>query len=211
MKTSILAALVLAVCAATASGQGIEPKIKPGDTVMVSAESTKLKVEDQVLGELQRDAQIAVTHVQDQWLGGNTTIDGKPRWGWVRKNDVGLAAVLENATQQPWSYRARFSGDDRWTDVLTLPPGRRHAYRAENRLVIRFQNAGRPTTTVIHPGERFRYQQGELINGRSIGAGQWKLRRIAVLAVADETYRTQFAGWKDRIAEIIARQGHRGL
>ncbi len=204
MKASILAALVLAVGATTASGQGIAPTIKPGDTVMVSVEGTKLKVENKVLGELKKNAPIAVTHVQDLWLGGNATIDGKSCWGWVSRNDVALAVILENATRQPWSYQARFSGADRWSAVLTLPPLQQHAYLAETRLVIRFQNRGREITTVINPGERFRYEEGKLVNCRSSETSGWKLRRIAVLAVADETYREQFADWKDRIAEIVA-------
>jgi hypothetical protein len=34
------------------------------------------------------------------------------------------------------------------------------------------------------------------------------LRRLTVLAVADETYRNHFADWKDRIAEIVATASH---
>jgi len=208
MKASILASLVLAVCAPTASDQGTEPKIKPGDTVMVSTEGTKFKVEDKVLGELKKGAQIVVTHVQDLWIGGNAAIDGKPCWGWVQRNHVALAVVIENATQQPWSYQARFSGDERWSDVPSLPPGQPHAYLARTRLVVRYQNGSRWITAVINPGERFRYQREELVNCRLNQNAGLKLRRLAVLAVADETYREQFTDWRDRIAEITATASH---
>jgi hypothetical protein len=208
MTPLIVSVLILAIGAPAALGQGIEPKIKPGDTVMVLKEGAKLKVEDTVLAELKKDAQMTVTHVEDQWVGGGVALAGKRRWGWVQKSDVALAVVVENATQQPRHYQTRFSGDERWSEVLSLPPGQPHVYRAPTRLVIRFQNAHRWITTVINPGEQFRYQQGELVNCRANRNAGLKLRRLTVLAVADETYREQYADWRDRIAEITATASH---
>ena len=210
--------LVALLCSVTAGEKpradeepvtAIETKIKPGDTVIVSKDGTTLGVEGKVIAELKKGTRIAVTHVNDLWIGGKVTIDGKLQWGWVKRDDVVLAAVLENATSQPWSYQARFSGNDGWSRVLTLPPGQQHAYAATNRLVIRFQNGDHPTTTVINPGERFRYQHGELVNCLTAAASRPKLRGIRVLAVADETYRQKFPDWKDRIAEIVATVSNR--
>ncbi len=208
MMLLIVAVLVLTLGTPAVLGDGIEPKIKAGDTVMVLKEGAKLKVEDKILAELRKNVQITVTHVEDSWIGGNIALDGKPRWGWVQKDDVALAVAVENAARQPWIYQARFSGDERWSAVLTLPPGQSHVYLARSRLVVRFQNDHRWITAVISPGERFRYRQGELVNCRGNQNAGLKLRRLAVLAVADETYREKFADWRDRIAEITATASH---
>jgi hypothetical protein len=204
----IIAVLLLSLGAPPVLGQGLDPKIQPGDTVMVLEEGAKLKVGDEILAELRKNVRITVTHVDDPWIGGNVVVDGKPRWGWVQKGAVAPAVAVENAARQPWTYQARFSGDERWSDVLTLPPGQSHVYLARTRLVVRFHKESRGMTTVINPGERFRYQQGELVNCRPGKNAGLKLRRLAVLAVADETYREKFADWKDRIAEITATASH---
>ena len=208
MTPFIAALLVLAFGIPPALGQDIEPPIKPGDTAMVVREGAKLKVEGKILGELRKNVQVTVTNVNGQWVGGTVDLRGKSRWGWVLKSDVAPAAVVENASRQPWRYQARFSGDVRWSDGLSLLPGQSHAYLAAGRLIVRSERGGRWVTTVINPGERFRYEQGELFNCRPRQNAGLKLRRLTVLAVADETYREQFADWKDRIAEIVATASH---
>ena len=55
----------------------------------------------------------------------------------------------------------------------------------------------------------FVINRGELVNCRADEAGRPNLRRITVLAVADETYRQKFSDWKDRIAEIVATVSNR--
>ena len=207
MTPLIVAMLVLAVGVPAAWGQGFEPKIKPGDTVMVLKEGAALKVEDKNLADLPKNVRMAVSHVDGPWIGGTVDVGGKSRWGWVAKGNVAPAAVVENAGRQPWHYQARFSGEVRWGDQ-SLPPGKSHAYLATGRLVVRFQRAGRWVTVVLNPGERFRYEQGELVNCRPSENPGLRVRRLSVLAVADETYRRQFADWKDRIAEIVATASH---
>ncbi len=208
MTPLIVAVLLLAIGTPAALGQGLEPKIKPGDTVLVLEDGAKLKVEDKILSDLRKNVQMTVTHVEDSWVGGNVALEGKSRWGWVPRSEVALAAVVENAAQQPWNYQARYSGDERWSDLLSLPPGQPHVFLTPTRLVVRFQSDRRWITVVINPGERFRYQQGELVNCRANQNAGLKLRRLSVLAVADETYREQFADWRDRIAEITATASH---
>lgn len=117
--------------------------------------------------------------------------------------------VLANKSSQPLVYEAKFSGNDEWSKPLTLAPGKRHGYTTDSRLVIRFDTGDGQTTTVLRSGQHFQYRQdadgrGELANDCVDEPGRPKVRRLTVLAVAEESYRRTFPDWKDRIAEIVA-------
>jgi hypothetical protein len=186
-----------------------ETRIKPGDMVVVSKDGAILKVETKVVAQLKKGTRIAVTHVQDIWVAGNITVDGKLLRGWVRMSDVIPAIVIDNVSDQPCNYQVRLSGNQQWGQPFTLAPGQHHTYTPDNRLVIRLQNGDDWPNWILDPGRHVRYRQdaagnGELVDYRFDEPGRPKTRQIAVFAVADETYRHIHPEWKDRIAEIVA-------
>jgi hypothetical protein len=117
--------------------------------------------------------------------------------------------VLENRSPQPLLYQARYSGQEAWSDTLTLAPWKHHSYSIRTRLIVRSSSGDEWITAVLLPGKRFQYQvdeggRGEIVESRAEEPGRPNPRRLTVLAVADETYRKLYPDWQDRIAEIVA-------
>ncbi len=117
--------------------------------------------------------------------------------------------VLANRSPRPLAYQARYSGQEVWSQTLTLASGKHHRFSTEARLVVRFSHGDGWTTAVLRPDRRFRYQpdaagRGEVVDTRVDEPGRPDTRRLAVLAVADESYRKKYPDWQDRIAEITA-------
>ncbi len=118
--------------------------------------------------------------------------------------------ILDNRSPRPLSYQARYSGKDVWTGMLTLAPGAYHSHSTDVRLVVRFSDGRASATAVLWPDRRYRYQlndemnRGEVVDAGFERPGRPEVRRLAVLAIADETYRKFYPDWEDRIAEIVA-------
>lgn len=190
-------------------GEATETKIKPGDVVVVIGERVTLQAEGKTPVALQKGVKIRVTHVRDVWIGGSTTIDDKTLRGWVNVSDVVPAVVIDNGSNEPCSYQVRLSGSKVWGQLLTIAPGQRQTFTPNSRLIVRLQNGDTWTTWAIDPGKHVRYQRdavggGELVDCRFDDPKRPQTRQIAVLCMADETYRRIHPDWKDRIAEIVA-------
>ena len=80
---------------APAASRPTPPKerIKPGDSVSVTREGTKLLAGDKVLAELKKGATLEVLEVKDRWVMGQVLLDGKKEVGWVAEGEVELPAA----------------------------------------------------------------------------------------------------------------------
>lgn len=119
------------------------------------------------------------------------------------------STIVENASSRPLVYDVRPARGDEAPQAETVPPGQVRRYTATGRLVVHLSDPRGPTTWVLNRGRRYRYVldahgNGDLQLDRPDQPDRPPLRDIAVLAVADETYRRAFPEWKERTAEIIA-------
>ena len=65
-------------------------EIKPGDTVIVAQDGVKLMLGDKVVAEVRKGAEIKVTTIKGEWIGGQIEIVGKKETGWLKRSQVML-------------------------------------------------------------------------------------------------------------------------
>jgi len=116
--------------------------------------------------------------------------------------------VISNPGPDAFSFEARLSGAEAWDAPLTLAAGQQRAFETKRHLVTRFAVGGETIVRVLKPARRYqvgRDAQGQLdLLNAEAAAPRFKPRQIAVLSLADATYRREFPDWQDRIAEIVA-------
>ena len=85
-----------------------KPEIKPGDTVIVAEDGTKLMRGTEVVAELKKRTEIKVTQVKDDWIGGHLTANGEQPTGWIRRGHVHLVFPIgvETSKERPnWTFK----------------------------------------------------------------------------------------------------------
>jgi len=91
-----LVALLFGVGASVAAQPTVGPaqEFKPGDTVLVAQDRTKLMLGEKVLAELPKGTKLEVTTVKGDWIGGKVDLAGKKEVGWVTRSSVNLSGVV---------------------------------------------------------------------------------------------------------------------
>ncbi len=74
------------------AAQEVAPKteIKKGDTVVVTADQTKLMLGTKTLNVLDKGARLKVVQVLNGWVGAEFQADGKTVEGWIRRSKLSL-------------------------------------------------------------------------------------------------------------------------
>jgi len=65
-----------------------ESSIRPGDTVIVTADRARLFVPGKAPAELPKHTKLEVTKLQSGWVGGYVSVKGKREAGWVKSSAV---------------------------------------------------------------------------------------------------------------------------
>ena len=76
--------LVLLVGLVGVSFAADEGPIRPGDTAVVTSDGAGLFVGVKLLATLSKGDRLEVVNIQNGWVGGYVTLDGKRQAGWVR-------------------------------------------------------------------------------------------------------------------------------
>ena len=67
---------------------GAQNEIKPGDIVEVVSDRAKFRTGRKVVATLPKGSELQVKWVEDGWIGGELTVGGDKRIGWIRREDV---------------------------------------------------------------------------------------------------------------------------
>lgn len=67
--------------------------LKAGDEVVTVSDNIDFGYRESTVAELKRGAKMLVTDVRDPWIGGQITVDGEIKKGWLHKHEVRRAAI----------------------------------------------------------------------------------------------------------------------
>jgi hypothetical protein len=94
-KVPHLSVAIVAILFIGASETEEKTNIKPGDTVVVSEDGTKLMLGNESLGELPKGTKLEVVRLQGEWIGADVTLEGNKQTGWVKNTEAKKISEIE--------------------------------------------------------------------------------------------------------------------